>query len=53
EPFDPNIHEALMNQPSDTVPESHVVQVFQKGYRLKNKLLKTAKVIVSSGPVSK
>ncbi|WP_308602105.1 nucleotide exchange factor GrpE [uncultured Fibrobacter sp.] len=53
EPFDPNIHDALMNQPSDTVPESHVVQVFQKGYRLKNKLLKTAKVIVSSGPVSK
>ncbi|MBP5247869.1 MAG: nucleotide exchange factor GrpE [Fibrobacter sp.] len=51
--FDPNEQEALMNQPSDTVPESHVVQVFQKGYKLKNKLLKTAKVIVSSGPASK
>ncbi len=53
EPFDPNVHEALMNQPSDTIPESHVVQVFQKGYKLKNKLIKTAKVIVSSGPASK
>lgn len=53
QPFDPNVHEALLNQPSDTVPESHVIQVFQKGYKLKNKLLKTAKVIVSSGPVSK
>ncbi len=51
--FDPNEQEALMNQPSDSVPESHVVQVFQKGYKLKNKLLKTAKVIVSSGPASK
>ena len=47
--FDPNLHEALMQQPSETVPEGHVVTVFQKGYKLKNKILKTAKVIVSSG----
>ena len=47
--FDPNCHEALMQQPSETVPEGHVVTVFQKGYKLKNKILKTAKVIVSSG----
>jgi molecular chaperone GrpE len=47
--FDPNLHEALMNQPSETVPEGSVIQVFQKGYKIKNKLLKTAKVIVSSG----
>lgn len=53
EPFDPNYHEALMRQASDKIPESHVIQVFQKGYKLKNKLLKTAKVIVSSGAASK
>ena len=47
--FDPNLHEALMQQPSETIPEGHVVTVFQKGYKLKNKVLKTAKVIVSSG----
>lgn len=47
--FDPNLHEALMQQPSETIPEGHVVAVFQKGYKLKNKILKTAKVIVSSG----
>lgn len=47
--FDPNMHEALMQQPSETIPEGHVVTVFQKGYKLKNKILKTAKVIVSSG----
>ncbi len=49
QPFDPNYHEALMQQPSETVAEGNVITVFQKGYKLKNKLLKTAKVIVSSG----
>ncbi|MCL2260160.1 MAG: nucleotide exchange factor GrpE [Fibromonadales bacterium] len=47
--FDPNFHEALMDQPSENVPEGNVVLVYQKGYKIKNKLLKTAKVIVSSG----
>lgn len=47
--FDPNCHEALMQQPSEEVPEGHVVTVFMKGYKLKNKILKPAKVIVSSG----
>lgn len=47
--FDPNCQEALMQQPSEDIPEGHVVTVFQKGYRLKGKILKTAKVIVSSG----
>ncbi len=48
--FDPNCHEALLTQPSETIAEQHIVQVFQKGYMIKNKLIKTAKVIVSSGP---
>lgn len=47
--FDPNCQEALMQQPSEDIPEGYVVTVFQKGYRLKGKILKTAKVIVSSG----
>jgi molecular chaperone GrpE len=47
--FDPNLHEALMQQPSDTVPENHVVQVLQKGYKAKSRILKHAKVIVSQG----
>lgn len=47
--FDPNQHEALMQQPSEEIPEGHVVTVFMKGYKLKNKILKPAKVIVSSG----
>ncbi|HLP42652.1 MAG TPA: nucleotide exchange factor GrpE [Fibrobacteria bacterium] len=47
--FDPNLHDALMQQASDTVPENHVVQVLQKGYKVKSKILKHAKVIVSQG----
>ncbi|GBU25183.1 co-chaperone GrpE [Fibrobacteria bacterium R8-3-H12] len=49
EAFDPNMHEALMKQPSESVEEGKIIQVYQKGYKIKNKLLKTAKVIVSSG----
>lgn len=47
--FDPNLHDALMQQPSDSVPENHVVQVLQKGYKAKSRILKHAKVIVSQG----
>jgi molecular chaperone GrpE len=49
QPFDPNLHDALMQQPSDTVPEGHVSQVLVKGYKAKDKILKHAKVIVSTG----
>ena len=47
--FDPNLHEALLQQVSDTVPENHVIQTISKGYKLKTKILKHAKVIVSKG----
>lgn len=48
-PFDPNVHEALMQAPSDEVPESHVLQTFQKGYRLSDRVIRPAKVVVSQG----
>jgi molecular chaperone GrpE len=47
--FDPNVHEALMQQPSDSVAEGHVAEVMQRGYKLKGKVLKHAKVVVSTG----
>jgi molecular chaperone GrpE len=50
--FDPNFHEAFMQQPSDDVEEGHVISVFQKGYTLKGTIVRTAKVIVSSGPAA-
>jgi len=47
--FDPNLHDAMLQQVSDTVPENHVLQTVQKGYKLKSKILTHAKVIVSQG----
>ncbi|HCP14238.1 MAG TPA: nucleotide exchange factor GrpE [Peptococcaceae bacterium] len=49
EPFDPNFHEALSMDSSDKVPQNHVLQEFQKGYMLKDRLIRPAKVIVSKG----
>ncbi len=49
EVFDPSCQEAFLSQPSETVEDGHVIQVFQKGYRIRNKIIRTAKVIVSSG----
>ncbi len=47
--FDPTNHEALTMEPSDTVPENHILTEFEKGYQYKDRLLRAAKVIVSSG----
>ncbi len=49
EPFDPNKQEALTMEASDTVPANHVLTEFEKGYYYKDRLLRAAKVIVSSG----
>jgi molecular chaperone GrpE len=49
-PFDPNIHEALSQEASDTVPEGTILRVQRRGYKLKDRLLRPANVVVSSGP---
>ncbi|AEA33456.1 nucleotide exchange factor GrpE [Hippea maritima] len=49
ENFDPNLHDALMTQPSDELPKDTVIQTVQKGYIYKDKLIRPAKVIVSAG----
>jgi len=49
EPFDPNLHNALMNTPKDDIPADHIADIFERGYKLKSKVVKHAKVIVSSG----
>lgn len=48
-PFDPQHQEALTMEASETIPASHVVTEFEKGYYYKDRLLRAAKVIVSSG----
>src|SRR5947208_2989436 len=48
--FDPNVHEAIGHEPSDQVPEGFVLRQARRGYRFKDRLLRPAKVVVSSGP---
>ena len=48
--FDPNLHEAIAHEPSNEFPEEVVVRQARRGYRFKDRLLRPAKVVVSSGP---
>ncbi len=49
-PFDPQVHEAIMREETAAVPHGTVVQVFQKGYVLNDRLLRAARVKVSAAP---
>lgn len=50
QPFDPQVHEALTQQPSADHPAGIVLQEVQKGYRLHDRVLRPARVIVSAEP---
>lgn len=50
QPFDPNLHEAISQQPSPDVAEGSVVVVVRTGFTLNGRLLRPASVVVSSGP---
>ena len=50
ENFDHNAHEALKQEPSDTVAEGKILYTLRRGYRLQDRLLRAANVVVSSGP---
>lgn len=50
EPFDPQFHEAILQQPSDETPANHVAMVTQTGYRMHDRVVRPSQVIVSSGP---
>lgn len=50
QPFDPNVHEAVMQMESDEAPPDRVTQEFQKGYTLGDYVLRPSKVVVSAGP---
>ena len=49
EPFNVDVHEALMHMPHEEHPEGHIVQMVQRGYSLHDKVLRHAKVITSAG----
>ncbi|HWM14301.1 MAG TPA: nucleotide exchange factor GrpE [Gaiellaceae bacterium] len=46
--FDPHVHEALLSQPSDE-DDGAILQVIQKGYRLGDRVLRPARVVISQG----
>ncbi len=52
EEFNPDLHDALMMQPTGDLPKNTVVQTLEKGYMYKDKLIRPAKVIVSAGQES-
>jgi molecular chaperone GrpE len=47
-PFDPNLHEALMQVERNELPENTIIEELQKGYMLDNKVIRTAKVKVAT-----
>ena len=49
QPFDPNLHQAIAMEESDTVPENTVISELQRGYKIKDRLLRPAMVRVSRG----
>ena len=44
--FDPDFHEAISAQVAEDKPENSVLQVIQKGYKIKDRLLRPALVVV-------
>jgi molecular chaperone GrpE len=50
--FDPSAHQAVSHVPSDSAPPNQVIDEFQRGYRLHDRILRAAMVSVSSGPAN-
>jgi len=48
--FDPNLHEAVAQEASDAVAEGVIVRQLRKGFKLRDRLLRPATVVVSKGP---
>jgi molecular chaperone GrpE len=47
--FDPNLHEAVAQEASATIAEGFVVRQLRRGYKLRDRLLRPATVVVSKG----
>lgn len=48
-PFDPNVHEAIGQEASEEIPEGAVIRQLRKGFKLRERLLRPAMVVVSKG----
>jgi molecular chaperone GrpE len=47
QPFDPNVHDAVMGQPSEEHEDGTIIQTFQRGYLLNGRPIRPAKVVVA------
>lgn len=52
-PFDPSVHEALSSEPAAAIPPGHIARVLRKAYKLHDKLIRPAQVIVAKAPEGK
>ena len=52
-PFNPNEHEAMMQEETDEHPEDYIVEEFQKGYTFNGRVIRPAKVKVAKKPAKK
>jgi molecular chaperone GrpE len=50
QPFDPNLHQAVMQQPSKAAPPGTVLQVLEPGYMIHERVLRPARVVVTAAP---
>src|SRR5262245_17474032 len=50
QPFDPNLHDAILQQPTADQPEGTVVSELLKGYKIRDRVLRPSKVAVSVKP---
>jgi molecular chaperone GrpE len=50
QPFDPNLHQAVLQQPTNDYPPHTVVQVLEQGYVMHDRVLRPARVVVSTTP---
>ena len=48
QPFDPHLHQAVMQQPMPDKPANTVIKVLEQGYLNQDRVLRPAKVVVSS-----
>ncbi|MEO1793970.1 MAG: nucleotide exchange factor GrpE, partial [Pseudomonadota bacterium] len=47
--FDPHMHQAMLEQPNPDVPSGTIVQVFQEGFKIGDRVLRPAMVVVARG----
>ncbi len=52
-PSDPDLHEAVLQQPSDEHAAGTVIQELARGYRMHDRVLRYSRVVVSGGPAAK